>query len=135
MNTEPRTKTANGNAMIITILSSATATSAPSARHSAELAGVACRSFCRHFRFHSFCASRLSFASRTATVSMTGMYGSLSIWASLHWLPEAGIQARLERKGGSDGHHPKGGLLLRHRAGQAGRGSADLRRVARSEEQ
>src|SRR5258705_9820722 len=32
----------------------------PSARHSAALAGAACRTFFRHFRFHSFCATRLS---------------------------------------------------------------------------
>src|SRR5438477_3603450 len=131
MNTEPRTRTANGSAIIRATLSTASPTSPASARHSAEVAGVASLSFFRHFRFHSFCASRLSFASRTATVSMIEMYGSLSIWASLPWLPEGGIQARLERKGESDGHHPKGGLLLRHRARQAGRRSADLRRVAR----
>src|SRR6266487_1560278 len=70
MNTEPRTSTANGSAMISATLPMALSTSTPRARHSAGLAGAALRSFWRHFRRHSFCTSRLSRSSRTATLSI-----------------------------------------------------------------
>src|SRR5436189_9716 len=67
MNTEPRTSTANGSAMISATWPMALSTWAPRARHSAALAGAAFRSFWRHFRRQSFCTSRLSRSSRTAT--------------------------------------------------------------------
>src|SRR5467141_368946 len=60
--------------MIRASFSTAPRIAPPSARHSAALAGAAWRTFLRHFRFHSFCASRLSRSSFTAMPSMKGIY-------------------------------------------------------------
>src|SRR2546429_9825446 len=74
MNTAPRTNTANGSPMMSTTLKTAPSASGTSARHSAAVDGAASRSFLRHFRFHSFWASRLSRASLRAIPSITGTY-------------------------------------------------------------
>src|SRR6185436_6181765 len=74
MNTDPRTSTANGSAMITTTFRTAPAASAASARHSAAFDGVAWRSFLRHFAFHSFRTSRFKRSSFTAIPSMKGIY-------------------------------------------------------------
>src|SRR5258706_326221 len=62
-NTDPRTNPGKGGGIITAILGGARPASPPSARHSAAVAGAACRILLRHLRFHSFLASRLSRAS------------------------------------------------------------------------
>src|SRR3989441_4467203 len=78
MNTEPRTSTTNGEAMIRAILRKPISASPARAFHSADVDGAACR----HFRRHSRCASFLRRANRTATPSMRKMYVSDCIRAS-----------------------------------------------------
>src|SRR5574341_1623758 len=75
MKTDPRTRTPNGSAMMRAILSNPLSAASPSARHSLALAGAAWRSCCRHFRFHSFRASRFRRSSLTAMPSIGEIYG------------------------------------------------------------